>query len=326
MANPKHMKFLKMGVDAWNLWRRNNRNITPDLRRAKLVGMRLREADLSEADLSAANLSETTLIGADLRAANLGEADLYAANLSDALLNEAILYRTNLNGALLIGADFNECRMGWTSIGDVDLSMTKGLSTIFHDGPSTIGLDTIYRSGGKVPKGFLRGAGVAENFVNDMKRLANKGFQSCFISYSSKDHTFAERLHADLRAKGVQCWFAPKDLRIGSKLRSSFDDAIRLHDKLMVLLSKNSVKSPWVEKEVETAFEREGRQKKIVLFPIRIDDAVMETKQAWAADIRRSRHIGDFRRWKNRAAYKEAFDGLLRDLKADLTAGTLIPK
>jgi len=84
----------------------------------------------------------------------------------------------------------------------------------------------------------------------------------------------------------------------------------------MVLLSKHSVSSPWVEKEVETAFEKEHREKRIVLFPIRLDDAVMETGEAWAADIRRTRHIGDFRDWKNHDSYKKAFERLLRDLKA----------
>src|SRR5437764_7197861 len=117
------------------------------------------------------------------------------------------------------------------------------------------------------------------------------------MSYSRKDHDFAERLHADLQSKGVRCWYAPEDLTIGAKLRPAFDEAIRLYDKLMVILSKSSVKSTWVEKEVETAFEKEHEQNKIVLFPIRLDDSVMQTKEAWAADIRRSRHIGDFRRW-----------------------------
>jgi hypothetical protein len=189
---------------------------------------------------------------------------------------------------------------------------------VIHQGPSIIGIDTIYRSGGNIPEVFLRGAGVSEDFITFMKSLVGKPieFYSCFISYSSKDQEFAERLHSDLRSKNVRCWFAPEDLKIGDRLRPAFDEAIRVHDKLMVLLSKNSVSSPWVEKEVETAFEKERREKRTVLFPIRLDDAVMETDEAWAADIRRGRHIGDFRDWKNHDSYKKAFERLLRDLKA----------
>ena len=107
------------------------------------------------------------------------------------------------------------------------------------------------------------------------------------------------------------------ELKVGDRLRPSFDEAIRLHDKLMVLLSDNSVNSPWVEKDVETAFEKERREKRTVLFPIELDDAVMNTNETWAADIRRTRQIGDFRDWKNHDSYKKAFERLLRDLKAE---------
>lgn len=263
--------------------------------------------------------------GADLREVILHEAsltrtDLHEADLRKAKLGRAVLTGTNLSGANLAEADFSGCIMENTEFGDVDLSQSKGLESVRHRGPSTIGIDTIYRSGGNIPEAFLRGAGVPEPFIANMKSLVAAmspvEFYSCFISYSSRDQEFAERLHADLRGKNVRCWFAPEDLKIGDRLRPSFDEAIRVHDKLMVLLSKNSVSSPWVEKEVETAFEKERLQNRTVLFPIRLDDAVMETNEAWAADIRRGRHIGDFRDWKDHDSYKKAFERLLRDLKA----------
>jgi hypothetical protein len=57
-----------------------------------------------------------------------------------------------------------------------------------------------------------------------------------------------------------------------------------------------------------------SREKLIILFPIMLDGAVMETNQAWAASIRRQRHIGDFRQLKNPLSYRKAFKRLLRDL------------
>ena len=74
-------------------------------------------------------------------------------------------------------------------------------------------------------------------------------FYSCFISYSSKDQPFVERLHADLQAKGVRCWFAPEDLKIGDRLEETIETAIRLRDKLLLILSETSVASAWVLKE-----------------------------------------------------------------------------
>ena len=62
-----------------------------------------------------------------------------------------------------------------------------------------------------------------------------------------------------------------------------------------------------MEKEVATAFEEE--RKRTVLLPIQLDGPVMETKQAWAADVRRTRYIGDFTQWKEHDTYRVAFDG-----------------
>ena len=77
------------------------------------------------------------------------------------------------------------------------------------------------------------------------------------------------------------------------------------------------MKSDWVEREVELAFERERQPPETpVLFPIRLDDAVMHTTAAWVGDIRRIRFIGDFRQWQDDAAYQQALQRLLRDLHA----------
>ncbi len=141
-------------------------------------------------------------------------------------------------------------------------------------------------------------------------------FYSCFISYSSKDNAFARRLHADLQNNGVRCWFAPEHMKIGDKIRPAIHDAIRLYDKLLLILSKDSVHSQWVEDEVERALEKERRDGSTVLFPIRLDDSVMEIDRGWPVTLRNSRHIGDFRHWKDHESYQAAFDRLLRDLKA----------
>ncbi len=206
-----------------------------------------------------------------------------------------------------------------TTFGDNDLSTVKGLNTVMHVGPSIVDIGTIYRSRGRIPEAFLRGAGVPEDFVVYMQSLAASAieFYSCFISYSSSDDEFARRLHADLQQNGVRCWFAPEDLKIGDKFRTRIDESIRFYDKLMVILTENSIRSPWVEEEVEAALERERKQSgKLVLFPIRLDNAVMDTDQAWAASLRRTRHIGDFSDWKHHEAFKKAFERLLRDLRA----------
>src|SRR6516162_8378346 len=108
---------------------------------------------------------------------------------------------------------------------------------------------------------FLTNAGLPKEYIDFFRSRIGQPIQfySAFISYSTKDQDFAERLYADLRQKNVRVWLATEDLKIGDKFRTRINEAIRLHDKLLVVLSEHSVKSAWVEDEVENAFERERR-------------------------------------------------------------------
>ena len=345
MANPEHVEILKQGVEVWNKWRKENPLITPNLNHhkhidaygkgiAKLSGINLCDASVVDINFIEADLTNAKLIGADLRMANLKYADLRYSDLSmanlmrarlkGAKLNNTMLYGTNFISSSVRDADFSGALFGDTIIGGLDLVKALGLQDAKHSGPSFIDLGILIFETDKLPNNFLRGCGVPENFIQYMSSLTGKAFEyySCFISYSSKNQDFAERLHADLQNKGVRCWFAPEDMKIGDKIRDRIDQSIRIHDKLLLILSDNSINSEWVEDEVEAAYEQERQRGKTVLFPIRLDSAVMDTDKAWAAKLRRSRNIGDFSYWKDHDAYQKAFDRLMRDLKAEEPAGS----
>jgi hypothetical protein len=103
-------------------------------------------------------------------------------------------------------------------------------------------------------------------------------------------------------------------MKIGDRLRPHIDETIWVYDKLLLVLSKTSVASQWVEQEAETALARERQRSTTVLFPVRIDNTVMALETGWPALIRNTRHIGDFRGWKTHGVYQKAFERLLRDL------------
>jgi uncharacterized protein YjbI with pentapeptide repeats len=323
MANPKHLQSLMQGVEAWNAWRSQNERLRPNLARADLSGTNLSEANLIGANLPKANLGEANLRRAYLFAANLTETYLFAANLTEAILTGANLSDADLSQASLVEADLtgaNLSRVGLfeTIFGNINLTAVHGLETCIHDGPSILDLPSIVRSG-PLPLAFLRGCGLPDALIDYLPSLLKQPFQfySCFISYASHDQAFAERLHADLQKKGVRCWYALEDMKIGDEFRSRIDASIHLHDRLLLILSEHFIKSQWVQKEVETAFGKEEKDNRYVSFPIRLDDTVMQIDVGWAADIRRQRHIGDFTQWKEHDAYQQAFNRLLRDLKAE---------
>jgi hypothetical protein len=269
MANPQHVALILKGAAEWNRWRTDNATIQPDLIKANLCEAHLAGTNLTGSDLSGAHLIEVDLYKADLREANLS-----GAHLSRAILGRAILGGAHLGGADLSGADVSQSIVGGTIFADLDLSTVQGLETVQHWEPSTIGIDTIYNSKGQIPEIFLRGAGVPEPFIVQMKALVAAmepiQYYSCFISYSFADQEFAERLHADLQARGVRTWFAPHDIHAGKKLHEQIDEAIRVHDKLLLVLSPQSMASEWVATEIAKARKREVRDGKRVLFPLNL--------------------------------------------------------
>jgi hypothetical protein len=280
--NQAHLRYADLhGAELNNASLREARLTEANLRRIDLSGANLDKAEILVADLTSAILDRAILIRASLNHSNLsggflGYANLTDTDLSEVDLIEADLRYANLTHVGLYKADLTGAIVDGTVFGNNDLSTVKGIETIRHIGPSVIDLATIYRSKGNIPQDFLRRAGVPDNFITYMGSLTGKAFEfySCFISYSSTDQEFAERLHVGLRHKRVRCWFAPEDLKIGDKIRPRIDETIRSHDKLLLILSENSVESQWVEQEVETSLDQERQQGRTVLFPIRLDDTV----------------------------------------------------
>ena len=220
-----------------------------------------------------------------------------------------------------------------TNFADVDLSKVNGLDSVEHQLPSTIGIDTLFLSKGKIPEGFLRGCGVPDALIVQQRALVGAmepiQFYSCFISYSTKNQDFAERLHSKMRDMGLRVWFAPEDVQGGKKLHEQIDEAIRVYDKLLLVLSPESMNSEWVRTEIRKARKAEIKEGKRKLFPIRLVD--FNTIREWECfDGDSGKHLGveirelfipDFSNWKEHDSFEAAFQRLLKDLKAEESTG-----
>lgn len=364
MANPEHLDILKQGVEVWNAWRAEHPDLTPDLADADLqnatlkgVDLKLcilRGADLKGADFGMRPKGDGTYVRASFSGADLSNADLYLGNLtfaefiytnldrarlnytilrgadlSYATLQYAAIFNVDFTHAFLIGANLGNASIDSVNFGNTFMSGVVGLDSVTHIGPSFLSIDTLYRHGKDIPEKFLVGCGVPDSLITYLPSLLDAQqaiqFYSCFISYSTKDVEFVKRLHARMRAEHLRVWFAPEDIKGGQKIHEQIDRAIQMHDRLLLILSEESMRSEWVTTEIRRARRTEIEESRRKLFPITIVD--FERIKAWkcfdadsgkdlAVEVREY-YVPDFSDWKDHDAFETAFARLLRDLKAE---------
>jgi uncharacterized protein YjbI with pentapeptide repeats len=300
-----------------------------DFRDGYTVQCSFRKADLRSAVL------RQPVRRANFTDANLTKADLRNADFLDAILDGAVMVQSdlsvcNLRGASMSAVNVTGATTNSTIFANVDLRTVIGLETIDHQGPSTLGIDTIVLSEAMIPEVFLRGVGLSDSIIVFARSLITQPirFYSVFISYSTVDQPFADRVYADLQSNGVRCWFAPHDIQGGKKIHDQIDEAIRVYDRLLLILSDASMNSEWVKTEIGNARQREIREKRQMLFPISLVpyDRIREWK-AFDADTGkdsareiREYFIPDFSNWKDHDSYQQALQRVLRDLKAESQA------
>jgi hypothetical protein len=256
--------------------------------------------------------------------------------LHHAILKGSRLEQADFTRTYLESADFSGATLWLTRFSSVNLSWGTGLESIKHRKPSLIDFDTSKLSSGKIPEVFLRCCGVSDELISYAVNPRGAGaFHSCFISYSTIDQDFADRLYTDLQARGVRCWFAPHDIQGGRKIHQQIDEAILIYDKLLLVLSDASMSSSWVKTEIANARAREHQQDRQMLFPIALVsfDRIRKWK-GFDADTGidsareiRGYHVPDFSAWRDpykSYKYEAASQRLLRDLKA-VPSGSAVP-
>jgi integrase/recombinase XerD len=77
-----------------------------------------------------------------------------------------------------------------------------------------------------------------------------------FISYSSKDISFAERIANDLEKAEIPIWFAPRSIAPGARDVQAIGEGLSTASHIVVVLSPESVSSRAVKDEVEAAIKR----------------------------------------------------------------------
>jgi hypothetical protein len=278
-----------------------------------------------------ASLVDANCTNAGFRRVNFDRADLERANLIGTNLTQ-----TNFSWTNLVRANLENASIGETSFGSTDLTEALGLEKIFHVIPSYLDTHTLQFFMGKIPEKFLRGCGLSdweiesarlynpdltnEEIVKIQYRMfdlrATQALQisPLFISYSHADTPFVDYIDKGLTKKGVRFWRDIHDAKAG-RLETQIDLAIRQNPTVLLILSKNSIKSDWVEHEVRHARKLEKELGRDALCPIALDDAWKSSP--WPERVMEQimeYNILDFSGWEKSSTFESKFAKLLSGL------------
>jgi hypothetical protein len=100
---------------------------------------------------------------------------------------------------------------------------------------------------------------------------------SIFLSHNSKDKPFVRELAKRLSSDGITVWLDEAEISVGDSLIEKIAQGIQEMEFVGAIISKNSVDSEWVKKELSMAMSKEIKGKKIVVLPILIDSCQIPT-------------------------------------------------
>lgn len=135
---------------------------------------------------------------------------------------------------------------------------------------------------------------LADILANDRTWLegvlatAARPHPTAFISYSPNDAAFVDRLAEDLVANGVGVWLERWEIRVGDSITDRIQQGLVESDYLLVVLSPESVDSPWVREELNAARTQQLHSRHVVVLPVLYRDCKIPP-------LLRDLHYADFR-------------------------------
>ncbi len=284
---------------------------------AFLKGADLSYASLSYADLERADLSGANLTGTDFSWANLSRADLRGAQLSGASMTMANLTGADLRGARIVKSDFestilHRATAGGTLFANCDLRSVIGLDSMMHGAPSTISLDTLARSGGRIPRLFLQGAGVAAPLIaaQDVLTSERRTYPTLLLIGSKDDSGLAEGLCQAMSEAHIPTWALYPDDEDSLNTGESSLDHIVYYDRLALLCTDAALENPLTSRYFAELVRTASQGAAAPLVALAFGELFYERQDRLCNSLRKGETM-DFR-----DGYQSALDTMVRELSA----------
>jgi len=133
-----------------------------------------------------------------------------------------------------------------------------------------------------------------------------------FLCHSSKDKLFVRKLDAALSGAGLDVFLDERGIGIGDSIPDRIYKGLEAATHVVYVISSDSIRSRWVNEELDVAKTRQINDVCCKILPVLIDDVDLPVK------IRHLRYA-DFRSWNDATAFVRACNQLLSAFGVELT-------
>ena len=234
---------------------------------------------------------------------------LRMADLTGADLRDASIFKSDLESAIFQGAV-----LGITRLINCDLSRVIGLEMTRHTGPSAIGLDTLAKSGGRIPERFLENAGVSPQVIASQASLrgSSQDYPSVLIVSSGGDSELAGLIRSGLLSSQIPCWAIAADDEAAQNSGETILAHSIYYDQLLLLCTAQSLDSSQTSQYfAELAGSQPASEPTISV--LAADDLLYERDDRLCTTLKEGGAL-DFRGWEDADTYGTALASLVRML------------
>ena len=206
---------------------------------------------------------------------------------------------------------------GGTLLANCDLSTVIGLESMMHGAPSTVSLDTIARSGGRIPRLFLLGAGVAEPLIDAQATLSGvrRTYPTVLLVGSLEDSGLAEKLCRGLSEAHIPAWaLYPDDESALNSGEASLDHTV-YYDRLVLLCTDAALENPLTSRYFAELVRSAGHGALGEMVSLGAGEAFYRREDRLCRSLRDGTVL-DLRHCTDAKERQRAFDALVRHLSA----------
>lgn len=107
-----------------------------------------------------------------------------------------------------------------------------------------------------------------------------------FLSHSSKDKPFVDWLHSKLQDANLTAWYDKFEILVGQSIITRIEKGLTGSELLIVVISRNSVVSNWVDAELKPKILQQIQTQRIDILPIVLGRVKPEEISIFLADKR----------------------------------------